>query len=654
MGFIPSKAEPSGIGILKVVKQALEKYRPGEVAHIENVMAHESKSREHRRLHQVETGETFESEHLEESQHDLQSAERFELQSETSRSIKSETLFNAGVEVSGGFGPVKVSSFAKFASGNSATEATKNASKFAKETIERSVAKVLDKVRQERTVKTLDLIEEKNTHGFNNETGEHSSAIFCWVDKYYRTRVVDYGKRLFYEFVVPEPAAYFLHAMRRNYMRNVLPEKPKPPVYAIQNGQPVPLEPHTVTEWNYRHYLAQYNVTGVAPPPADEAVITRGVTKEIPASVSSAKFSYTVNDIKIPAGYEAFSGEITFDTDTVPLANITIGSGIQEFIPLGYGKMVIYNPPPQASATAFYQDHHFICFFKLRKETDILPVTVKGYTQSGTHRFSIRILCKLSKEAYAKWQLNTYAAIMNAYQRQLMDYEEKLAELDIQNTLQIKGDNPEINRQTERLELKKACIKLFEREGFDFVSNSNGVLDPPSGVPEPESFPGLDPNSVGTVSKRIRFLEEAFDWKNMSYELYPYFWGRKKNWLDNFAISNPDPVFEQFLKAGSAKVLIPVRPAYTAAVLYYQLTGDIPATDEVPNLQESSFADAAKIQLYNDYINDMKDVVEDDIEKETTFKQSEEGEWWRVKVPTNLVWLQNDEQKLPDYSSQLG
>ena len=110
--------KPLGIGDLKVVKQKLARYEAGEVAHIENVMARETRKRTHRHLRQYEEVTVLEQERIEENLRDLQSTERFELQTESQRTIKNEMSFQAGLDVSASYGPVSLSAFAKFAMSN--------------------------------------------------------------------------------------------------------------------------------------------------------------------------------------------------------------------------------------------------------------------------------------------------------------------------------------------------------------------------------------------------------------------------------------------------------------------------------------------------------------------------------------------------------
>ena len=105
--------KPIGIGDLKLVKQKLLRYEAGEIAHIENVMATETRSREHRRLRRTEETLTLEEERTEENSRDLQSTERFELQQETEKTIKTDTKFEIGAELTVNYGPVKAFGFYK-------------------------------------------------------------------------------------------------------------------------------------------------------------------------------------------------------------------------------------------------------------------------------------------------------------------------------------------------------------------------------------------------------------------------------------------------------------------------------------------------------------------------------------------------------------
>jgi hypothetical protein len=162
---------PLGIGDLQVVQEELLRYEAGEVAHIENILKSEHKTRIHKRLTESEETFVIETEDIKETEKDLQSTERFELQKEAQKTIESEMSIDAGVSVTGSYGPVSVTAHADFAYTQSTSESNKSASSYAKEITERSIEKLVQRTREERTLRTLERIEEINEHGFDNSNG---------------------------------------------------------------------------------------------------------------------------------------------------------------------------------------------------------------------------------------------------------------------------------------------------------------------------------------------------------------------------------------------------------------------------------------------------------------------------------------------------
>lgn len=605
---------PFGVGDLKVVKHKLVRYEAGEVAHIENVLAREKRERVHRRLRQIEEIVTLSQEREEENRRDLQSTERFELENETQRTIKSESSFEAGIELSAGYGPVSLSVFGRFASRDAKEESDRTATKYAKEIIDRSLSRLVERVRQERQVRTLEETEETNTHGFDNTAGENNiTGVYRWVDKHYRAKVVNYGKRLMYEFIVPEPAAFYLFATANNYENKVLPIKPTAPVVP---GTSTPLTPSAITRTNYLTLVRQYGTQGVEPPPPQDVVVSKPIAREIPNG--NVFWAFANEDLNIPRGYRANWGwyyvNYTWTSDFPSRsANIVIGDNVI--------KIGIYPSLP------------------FDGETGKMPISGTGY---GIRSFAINIeiLCSLIPEHFQQWQLKTYGAIINAYNRMLMDYEERLAAAQIQQGGRIGGNNPLINREIEKEELKRACLVLWSG---DALTNPAAITHISTAAP-PGNYPEISRQNALTNAQKIEFFEEAFEWRNIVYEFYPYFWGRKTTWVDRNALESSDPVFAQFLKAGAARVMVPVRPSYTEAVLYYQLTGTIWSGGPVPALTTTGDPDAV---LYNGYVQEMQgvqDVV--DIDEDVDIPAGD-PEAWMARVPTSLVWLQADDE-LPD------
>jgi hypothetical protein len=117
----------------------------------------------------------------------------------------------------------------------------------------------------------------------------------------------------------------------------------------------------------------------------------------------------------------------------------------------------------------------------------------------------------------------------------------------------------------------------------------------------------------------------------MSYRFFPYFWGRRSTWLDRLAIGDGDPQFAEFLKAGSARVLVAVRPGFENAALHYLESGDI---------WDGAGPPAVTTEKYAALAAEIAELSDRDSEEEPV------GEPWEMRIPTSLVHLR-DEPGLP-------
>lgn len=626
-----SKIKPIGIGDLKVVKQTLIRYAAGEVAHIENVMATESRGRHHRRLRQIEEIVTTEFERTEESKRDLQTTERFEMQQETQKTIQSETRFQIGAEVSVGFGPVQIGVSSQFSTSNSKTESDLTAMNYAKEVVEHSLERLVERVREERVTRTLDEFEEKNYHQFENTDGENKSGIYRWVDKYYRAKVVDYGKRLFYEFIIPEPAAFYIFSRHYTLDNEILPEEPLAPVDPVSNE---PLAPHHITRTNYLALAQSYGAEDISPPPRKEIIVSRIIGRELQPE---EHWAFTDGELEIPPGYVYKDSGWYYSYG---------GGGDSYHFSIHRSINVLNRDNDGKNSNGF----------NIPAISGVFPIGARGHGIRSL-MISIAIVCQLTQEYEDEWRLKTFQTIMAAYNKKLLEYEERLAAAQIQEGVEIGGNNPLLNRTIERDELKKGCITLWTGFKYNAVP---GIIHNTNANP-PNNYPEIHIDNSLEMSPEIQFLEQSFDWKNMTYEFYPYYWGRKKQWLDIYPLKDNDPLFADFLRAGAARVLVPVRIEATQPVLFYQLTGkmwpggDVPQFDPpdpmgtvvAPSVEDNT---DAEFKLYKSYVAELQnESMIGDINEDIVIAP-DDPDAWMFKVPTTLVWLQND-MELPDLES---
>lgn len=96
---------------------------------------------------------------------------------------------------------------ANYATHNSKEESNRLAVTEAKDITARALDRIVTKVKEERIDKVLEEYEENNKHGFDNTKGSnHVVGVYRWVDKVVKNQIYNYGKRMMFEFMIPEPA----------------------------------------------------------------------------------------------------------------------------------------------------------------------------------------------------------------------------------------------------------------------------------------------------------------------------------------------------------------------------------------------------------------------------------------------------------------
>lgn len=607
--------QPLGIGDLLIVKQELLRYTAGEVAHIENVLKSEFKTRTDIRSREIEEVTIIETEQLEETEKDLQTTERFELQKETEKTIQEQMSLQAGVSVTAGYGPVSVTAHADFALGQSSAESNRTASTFAKQVTERSVSRIMKRSREQRMRRTLERYEEKNEHGFDNKAGSgHVIGIYRWVDKYYKARLINYGRRLMLEFMVPEPAAFYLHLQSKQKPKGVTMQKPEEPKASGHK-----LRPDDITKSNYAYYVAQYNVQDVEAYPAEITRVSAAFA-EAPGSHENTDYAKSSEKLVVPAGYKCYDvfGEL----------------GYQGITGSGYFLECFIAGQRWGSVTASGLE-------------GIIPISVKGWI-NGFH-VNVVAVCELKPETRKAWQLKVYAAIMNAYERALAEYNEQISAAQIQAGIEIQGRNPELNRKIEKDELKKGVLRLltnnFAKTRVNGIWRFDEYFDATYDNGE-FGYPEFQIDEAMIEGKIIQFFEQSFEWNNLTYRFLPYSWGRKGGWKDIFPLTDTDPQFMDFLRAGEARVIVPVHPAYNETLLHYMGTNEIWNGGNPPTLDDPLF-----ISIVEELKSDTGGNLDDELPAcDTNSEFPCLADQWEIKLPTTLVYLQED-SKLPDFTT---
>lgn len=549
-----SAARVLGIADLMIVEQDLLRYDPGEIAHIENVLKSEVRDRHFTTKTTTEQSTLTETETVEEKTKDLSSTDRFELQTESEKVINENTSTEAGITINASYGPsVSATANFNFTHSNASQESSRASTNFARETTSRATSKIQKRTLQRQFFRTVSLVEEFNKHSFDNKGGAGNIiGVYRFVDKVYLAQIINYGKRLMLEFVVPEPAAFLRYAKTNQPIDAVTQIKPEPPGYCVNNTF-VPLQPKDLDRDNYLFWVGKYNAQDVDSPPASMQIVAGSKINENPGQKSSVTEdvygTYELQDLNIPDGYRPVLADITFNGWNIAKG----GNEYPNHFSIQVQKQIFY-------------ENNILSVSLTSAVTNRIPVSLvtKNYENISV---VANIACVLTDEKFQEWQIKTFNSIMNAYNDLQSRYDNAIQTTRVQGSDNlISGTNPETNRETEKIELKKGCIALLTQQNYD-------LFDSMKRNAAPYGYPEIAFDDAEAEGRFIQFFENAFEWTNMLYIFYPYFWGNKDEWVTTSQIVDDDPLYTRFLQAGSARVQVPVRPGFEKSMLHF-LNGD--------------------------------------------------------------------------------
>ncbi|GFD78210.1 hypothetical protein KUL118_10720 [Tenacibaculum sp. KUL118] len=599
-----------GVADFRRVEQEVCCYVPGEVSHIENIMAREYKERSTRDLRVSETTTETTTEKEVENLTDTTSTERNEMQNEASFIVNSDNATSFGANASySGFGLSLGTSF-NTSSSNSSSDSNLQAQTYAQEVTERALERVVQKISTKRTSRILREYEENNTHGFDNRKGDkHVTGVYRWVDKIYKNKLINYGKRLMYEFALPEPAKFYIESYLKNGEGSektieglIIPKKPIHPselTNGIQSAK-------DLGETNYQKFAAEYRAE-VEVYPMESIFLGESFNVDITKDHGQIETGSGKGSIKIPKGYYSVRGKVDF-------SSIDDGDGIQKGFFVSLGDTTFSDTTKWSPLDAEFG------YRPTSKFVESIPVSyLMGNYFSGKINASIE--CRLTEEAKKRWQNETYKAIMDAYNERLLEYNEFVQNqvVDKEPNEKKKELSSQINRSIEKRELKRIAIDLMTKP-FDVVTAQDNYK---------ENGKEADAKHVARTSKfqkhaeTVKFFEQAFDWEIMAYTFYPYFYGAEGNWDANFEHNEgSDPVFQAFLQSGMARSVVPVRPGFEETVNWYMKTGEIWNGQGI--------------------VTDMDDDLYVSVAEEMQTIEGEVEGTWETRVPTTLTVLQAD------------
>lgn len=620
----PSYLEPAGRNDLLLVRQQTTGYRRAEIAHVENVLIGEERSRTHtdRTLSRTELFESVQRES--EETRDLQTTDRAELSREVSNVVKDDLHLEGSVQTSSR-GPTKIVASASASMDHSTEEAASTAETYARETVERAVRRTVERVTRE----TRSLFEretlEKNRHAFSraDDAQNHVSGVYQYLERVSRAKIFWYGERELYDIIVPEPAALIWQlAITRPEVSLPIDE----PDHAL-------FEALTLDTIGGRleDVIRAFRVTDIPPEPAPtrEASFTFAAT-----GGGDDAHHATGKDVQIPDGYELFEADFvvtaeTEDADDTPNGGIAVGGAIEIW-------------EIALSGNQGSTDKHFTFTVPLVGPTVAVAFNADNFTSIAG---AVTLKLRLQAAAHRDWAATAFGLVAERYEQLRREYAQAVAQAAANRPAEVVS-LPEGARtalaQIVRAEVQRAAIDVMRNQPVDYdLIDSYGYTNPDGSA---GTHPVIDYARWAADVPEVQFLQQAFEWDHASWVLYPYFWGRRSEWGRMIVTGHPDPDFLAFLNAGAARVQLPVRPGFEEHVKHYMETREVYSGDGLPRMGDPGY-----VPFIDEQLNSLG-------------APGDEVPWppdapreWDIVAPTSLVLVRGtDLDTLPGWDPSTG
>ena len=327
--------------------------------------------------------------------------------------------------------------------------------------------------------------------------------------------------------------------------------------------------------------------------------------------------SVTSKDLTLPDGYEAMSA---FAALGVGYLRTPAGEdSIVIHIVVADQIMTLSNAAPlrPMSSVTFLEDQP-----PLRTPGPTIPVLISA-SHPEPIGISLQLWCRRTREHYRDWQLATFVKLMRAQADARQEFERAMEAA--RGRERSFGTNPAANRALEHQELKRSCIATLVRKHFD---GFGALIADDDGFPYPGRQSEQPVGRIPVARQRATALgmEEMIDWENMTYTLYPYYWADRSAWPGLFAATSEDPLHQSFLRAGAARVVVPLRVGPHEVAILLNLLSLVKGAPVDP-----------------DALTDMEWAYLDELRRRPSPNDSPAVEdEWEVRLPTSLVYLDSD------------
>ncbi len=481
-------------------------------------------------------------------------AEKIELSQSVDSQRQHASAFNTSVAASysysSAYGDIKISNNV----GYNVSESANRSAKMARNKSADITSKASSRAKREHkisfkvasAIETEDQTVRKIKNPFEDRPTrvDYYQLIRKWQIDLYR-----YGLRLTYDLVIMEPG--------KDLLRKLL--EIKAAYDQLEEGLNFTLRPDQITKDNFIDLALEYNVqlSDV------ETLEPLTVFKEDPNSWESEGVMCSSGDpvlaysvpISIPEGYKV-KDNAYFSYDLEKCASTPGGWDMKVMDQSGESEAYLYRfgNENHAPGDDSKPKVHVREYDGWANKSGNLAVWVRAW-RIKIWMMAISIEVVPTEAAVKNWQQKIWKAIRDGAEVVYLESRQRLKEKIERLEAELAFENSLSLRKKEREEVMKSVLEAM----------------------------GFPPAAYNDDPEIIKFIHHAIEWENMLYFLYPYFWSDPgvddEQWIFKRFLEHPDSMHRAFLKAGSARVVLTIRPGYEKAFLAFMDTGQL---DQVP------------------------------------------------------------------------
>ncbi|MFK7786819.1 MAG: hypothetical protein AB8B56_16990 [Crocinitomicaceae bacterium] len=547
-----------GMMDLFTVREELARYEAGEISHIENILEGEAKKSNYEKTTESEETRTSSISSETETEESNETTNSTSLSSSANSELKNEFGLKTGFKAKYGAADISVSTNTDFK--RSKSESDSSSHTMAKDVTKRSSQKVKESFQSSITNRSLVRVFEQNSHDFVG-IQESTSGVYKHVEKIQKVSLHHYGKRMAMEFMIPEPALYYLGREKSE---------------EIQQIPPFDLSIESINRSNYMALANRYSVSDIPLPPEPKYLV--GFSWNSEPNEEQDDYGQIVKSakIQIPDGYHPThfraNVEIAGGSCDIALGGMNVLRVSDSLIPEG-GRASDRNGglEPNQNLSNFFSE-----LFSWKQigsttpyENGGIPITITvldSWDNISTVNISIR--CSVDDALMQEWRLAAYDKLKEGYERKMLDRQAREESHSGSSFSSARDRSRQRNKEIEKEEIKKFCIATMRERGFGDANEFDAISLIEGGNSDKEIL-GINFGEFEKQSPVIRFFEDAFEWDLMYSQLYPYFWGRKDGWDKKNSLAINDNQHLDFMRAGAAKVVVTLKPGYEDKVLHY-------------------------------------------------------------------------------------